>query len=171
MNLIYHYTYANNFISILNDNKLIAGQKEFGTSYISFTRNSKFNETSEFAGLFDGYFVIDKDKLKNNYNIKPYNYFYYSYKYDKNTYIKNIKDIYIVKSEYNNIKIDLEMDEQEERIKFKNNKTYINNFNKYIIKIILFKNVDPEKFNINIMNINDIKEYIKNKYDILVEII
>lgn len=171
MNLIYHYTYADNFKSILDDNKLLASQMEFDIPYISFTRSSKFNETSEFAGHFGGYFVVDKDKLKSNYSIQPYNFFYNSYIYDKNTYIENIQDTYPIRNKSGTTEIDMEVDEQEERLRFKNDKTCIDNFKKYVLEIVLFKDTVPKEFNINAISIEGIKRYIENKYDIPVKII
>ena len=78
--ILYHYTYYEALVKILESGKLLSGYNDkYGSpanpiSDISFTRNKNFHKTR--AKLVSGpphcRIVIDGDKLSNNYSIQPY---------------------------------------------------------------------------------------------------
>lgn len=101
--ILYHYTTIGNALKITRDNRL---NRSFDTDenmdFISFTRDKNFHTvedriTSGITGL-DCRFVVDGDKLTNNYKIKPYDYYKGEYENDElyNEYEERVigKDIY-----------------------------------------------------------------------------
>jgi len=72
--LLYHYTYLINAIQIIDENTMKIGQLH---PSISFTRDKNFHKRSFLFNKEgrDIVFVLDGDKLSNNYKITPYSYF------------------------------------------------------------------------------------------------
>jgi len=73
---IYHYTDIDSLREIIKTNQLT------GAGQVSFTRDSRFLDTTVVDGLSNNAecrLVIDGDKLSNNYKIKPVNFYYPSY--------------------------------------------------------------------------------------------
>jgi hypothetical protein len=72
--VLYHYTSIDNAMHIIKENIL----RRSG-SWISFTRDKHFHNFTErdieVSGL-DCCFVVDGDKLSENYKIQPFNYFW-----------------------------------------------------------------------------------------------
>jgi hypothetical protein len=77
--ILYHYTYYEALVKILESGKLLSGLNDKGSianpvSDISFTRNKNFHKTR--AKLVSGpphcRLVIDGDKLSNTYSLQPY---------------------------------------------------------------------------------------------------
>ena len=80
MGVIYHYTSYTSAIDIIlqdtlkslgtyESKKKINGKYQFG---ISFTRDKYFHKKDRYIGGIDVKFVIDGDKLSNNYKLIPY---------------------------------------------------------------------------------------------------
>ena len=82
---------------------------------VSFTRDKNFYKQQSYFVSKEMCFVVDGNKLSNNYKIKPFAYSFADYE----------------ESEYK--------DEKEEVV----DRT-INNFNKYVVKTILFENMFSE---------------------------
>lgn len=85
---LYHFTNADKFIHILQDNVLKSSRKQpdngyGGYGYISFTRDKNFNKVPR--GSISGtaiVFIVDGDKLSDRYKVEPFNYYNYANKND-----------------------------------------------------------------------------------------
>ncbi len=123
---------------------LISNQLKTGGRYISFTRNKNLfiNPPKLGGGGLHYCFVVDGDKLSTKYKFEPFN--------DPVT----------------------KKDEDEERVVFKRNGMFIDNFNKYVKKIIIIGDVVLKyKYERTPDNINQVIEDIKKYMDVPVEII
>ena len=106
---LYHFTSIKNALLIVKQNKLLPGN----TGIISFSRSkSLIHYPTDFSKQIS--FIIDGNKLSNNYRLTPYSYHYL----DQNVVNKT--------------------DEMEERL---DTGKMINDIKKYIIKIIIYKNL------------------------------
>lgn len=135
--ILYHYTALFRLPRIIAENKL--GFES--AKYVSFTRDKHFHKHyREGIEVEECRFVIDGDKLSENYRILPYNYFgdksqtgigpYASSRPHQKTY-----------------------DEQEERIS-----KQVTNLKNYVIKIQIFKKMLDRIFSTDI----DRKFYLDN---------
>ena len=131
---LYHFTYSEWLPEIIETNQLgVSGKKErfkprppksslSNTKYgnVALTRDKNFHKRSTVFGDTDICLVLDGDKLSNIYPIKPYS-FKGSHLFGKE-YIKNNPDE------------ETGENQMEETI------PTINNLNKYLLKVIFFKN-------------------------------
>jgi hypothetical protein len=135
--ILYHWTNNNNLLNILNTNTLVPNYTEGGGMhkdqsgpYVSFTRSKNKNQFT-IAEEANTLLIIDGNKLSNNYKIIPFQDYGSDYKSD-----------YEPSDDVGN-----QFDESEERIY----KKTIKNLNKYLIKVILYKNIEnfwgENKFN------------------------
>lgn len=77
---VYHFTSLSNIFYILEENILRPGI-EFGSYYISLTRDSRFTQTTTYGEDFSICLVLDGDKLSSKYKIEPFSYFYHDARY------------------------------------------------------------------------------------------
>jgi hypothetical protein len=125
--ILYHYTSISNGIEICEENRLKAGPDYDG---ISFTRNKDFHKIQREEISTGVIFVVDGDKLSENYKIQPFNYFWNREQGSK----------FYTHHDY--------MDEQEELVRH----YAIENFSKYVIKVYIdlhhadcyFEDIDDE---------------------------
>lgn len=130
---LFHYTGANNAISVLDQNALGHGDEK----PISMTRDSEFHkkpsgkwfqekkgQASRNDVKTEVSFVVNGDKLSNNHRIRPYNYFQSGYWKRGNT------------PEYN---------EQEEQVSNKRGGNRILGFKSFVKKIRVHGNLSPEQ--------------------------
>lgn len=86
-NLLYHSTTFNNLLEILNDNVLYGSDMyDYG---IATSRNKNYlfymNDYGELkSGKGECQLILDRDKIKNNYRIKPFDWEEYKREKDKN---------------------------------------------------------------------------------------
>jgi hypothetical protein len=86
-NLLYHSTTFNNLLEILNDNVLYGSDMyDYG---IATSRNKNYlfhmNDYGELkSGEGECQLILDRDKIKNNYRIKPFDWEEYKSVKDKN---------------------------------------------------------------------------------------
>lgn len=117
---LYHFTSFIKLPLILQRNELMVGQD----GYVSFTRDKHFLSKSRYSlsmnqATVGCAIIIDGDKLSNNYKITPYDYF------DAYNTFYNQKSSHLTGE-----------DESEETV----NKS-IKNLNRYILGIIIYKNL------------------------------
>jgi hypothetical protein len=108
--ILYHYTSIANAINICSDDMLKPGEFDG----VSFTRNKDFHTTEREEIQTGVKFVIDGDKLSENYKIEPFNYFWNREQGSK----------FYTHHDY--------MDEQEELVK-----SPIRNLSRYVIKVYI----------------------------------
>ena len=114
---LYHYTWLNNLILILRDNKLKSQWSMDTHNYSSsFTRNKNFKKGYVYNIPLECTIVVDGDKLSEKYKIYPIEYYYTQRGISPNPEAK----------------------ESEERISFKDDEGGIENFKDYIKEIILY---------------------------------
>jgi hypothetical protein len=111
--ILYHYTSIENAIKICKDNML----RPMNYETVSFTRDKNFHGVQRDSIACGVKFVVDGDKLSENYKIQPFNYFNTS---DKSHGSENKYYHY----DY--------YDEQEEVVK-----SPIRNLSKYVIKVYI----------------------------------
>ena len=130
---LYHWTNNSNLLNILNTNTLVPNYTEGGEihkdqsgPYVSFTRSKDKNQFT-IAEEANALLIINGDKLSNNYKITPFQD--YGSDYEPSDDVGD------------------QFDESEERIY----KKTIKNLDKYLIKVILYKNIESfwgkNKFN------------------------
>ena len=130
---LYHWTNNSNLLNILNTNTLVPNYTEGGGihkdqsgPYVSFTRSKDKNQFT-IAEEANALLIINGDKLSNNYKITPFQD--YGSDYEPSDDVGD------------------QFDESEERIY----KKTIKNLDKYLIKVILYKNIESfwgkNKFN------------------------
>jgi len=68
--IVYHYTWLERLINILNTDELIGRNKR-----ISVTRNKHFHKQYRLTVPSQCCFVLDGNKLSERYKIEPYNYY------------------------------------------------------------------------------------------------
>ena len=130
---LYHWTNNSNLLNILNTNTLVPNYTEGGGihkdqsgPYVSFTRSKDKNQFT-IAEEANALLIIEGDKLSNNYKIIPFQDYGSDYELSD-----DVGD---------------QFDESEERIY----KKTIKNLDKYLIKVILYKNIEnfwgENKFN------------------------
>src|SRR3990167_9661499 len=73
--ILYHYTSVSSFFKILDENvlkisRILKGNKKL--SAVSFTRDKNFHSLDRGIGGEDIRFVVDGNKLSNNYKIEPF---------------------------------------------------------------------------------------------------
>ena len=121
--VIYHYTSFGFLLGILTANQIGKGISTAGRLHtpISFTRDKHFHKATRIGVLTDNArIVLDGDRIANNYKIEPYDYWRDP---KRNRY--TINDLPKHQEEY---------DEKEEKMW-----TPLQNLDRYIIKIELFK--------------------------------
>jgi hypothetical protein len=69
--IIYHYTYIENLVAI-TDTQTLRPMEYDG---ISFTRNKNLHRTADGSIGEEARFIIDGNKLSNDYKVRPFNYF------------------------------------------------------------------------------------------------
>ena len=144
--ILYHYTSIENAIQICHDDELRPGEFEG----VSFTRNKDFHKVQREEIATGVQFVIDGDKLSENYKVQPFNYFWN----------REQGSSFYLHKDY--------LDEQEEIVK-----SPIRNFSKYVIKCYIdehhaecfFEDIDDETIESpeNIYSYYELLEYF-NRY-------
>ena len=146
--ILYHYTDVSGVIGIVETNTL----QENGNKYVSFTRDKHFHKGDRYEGITGTScrFIIDGDKLSENYKVQPFNYFWN----------REQGSSFYLHKDY--------LDEQEEIVK-----SPIRNFSKYVIKCYIdehhaecfFEDIDDETIERpeNIYSYYELLEYF-NRY-------
>jgi len=154
---LYHYTSIPNAFNILKQNKLNSSDYH-NTSVISFSRSKYwlYDKYDKLGGVnIQCCFVIDANKLSQNYKLEPYTWF--------------VPD----EQKISDLSKNSRYFEYEERLKFKtyDNKNYLSNFSKYIIKSKYISNLSDDEFNelINKLSSNNI-EFTESRFDIITNI-
>lgn len=164
---LYHFTYLDSLIKILDSNVLRAGQEKINgvtQDYISMTRNRFLEKQTQFG--FECAIKVDGTYLSNTYKIVPFNYYYQALSpEDKKKYA-----------------FDTLGDESEERFLFtKKNRIDtdgeelilgINSIKKYILNILLIKDnilAGLENLPVDLRDIVEedpikLQNYLFNKY-------
>lgn len=138
--IIYHYTSIDSMFSILNDDNINPSFPDKTGYYISFTRDKNFlnrNFNLIGNGEINCRFVVDGNKISNNYKVEPYDYFAHIKLKSLNTSKRGTIDY---------------SDEQEERLYLKSENSKFPVF-KYTIKIELL--MKPIQYIFNKKNGNE----------------
>jgi hypothetical protein len=152
--ILYHYTSIANALDICDQNELRPGEFDG----VSFTRNKNFHTTEREEIQTGVKFVIDGDKLSENYKIQPFNYFHTPVQKQKCPSCGHMCPEYEKWCEECGTKLSFDyakpeyihkdyMDEQEELVK-----SPIRNLSKYVIKVYIdlhhadcyFEDIDDE---------------------------
>jgi hypothetical protein len=151
---IYHYTALANALKIINDNELFSSHADRGFS-ISFTRDKYFlNKPRIGLGGTDIAFVIDGNKLSNNYKINPNKFTTDNVGNEQEERIQDIKKITNFKNYVKEVWI------------FKSRIEDYNDFNKRKMQDL----ISTRFFNNNNFKLIDVqKKFVENKYKVIIK--
>ena len=100
---LFHFTYIDTLVEILNSNKLIASVDSDDTNWLSLTRDKNFNKYKEHR-RGSCRIRLDAELLSEKYKIQPYQY-PYKYAGDEMEERINVKEIFNIKKYIKDITI------------------------------------------------------------------